>query len=576
MLAACTLATPILDLTSFAEPADTPTPLPTASPQAKKTASAPPTGQLVFAAETDGRWDVHMANPAGGAAQRLTDDGSSRRPAVSRDGKRIAFESHRDGNWEIYVTDNAAAQSTRLTRLTAFDGQPSWSPEGTQIAFASARQGDLDIWLMNADGSSARDLTGNSPAVEDTPAWSPDGRWIAFTSWRNDRAQLFVVSPDGKQLVDLSQNGFNDQSPAWSPDGRQIAFVSDREGQRAIHVGDFSGSGLRNVRRLTFSGWDDLPAWSPDGQYLAFISPRTTRQPIYIVPTSGGRPVPISGDAIHVHSLAWANLTALPKARANPPAAPLYPQPSQETPAALVPLRDVYLAPSYGRLSDRVTGSYQALRARVKAEAGWDFLSALSDMTRQLATGPCGDGCDFMSWHKTGRAFDSRLTVESGGVSMIEVAREDQLGETYWRVYLRAAKQDGTLGEPLTQAPWDWTNTARWTLAPHQGGVTKSIPTGYYVDFTRLAKAYGWERISSYDDESLSWKEDKIGMEFWHFQNESGLTWYQALDELYSSQTLAATFDWNGLVRQGEETYRVRMKDVPAPPAAWRWFALSP
>ncbi len=159
---------------------------------------------------------------------------------------------------------------------------------------------------------------------------------------------------------------------------------------------------------------------------------------------------------------------------------------------------------------------------------------------------------------------------------MIEVVREDQLGETYWRVYLRAAKQDGTLGEPLTQAPWDWTNTARWDLAPYQGGVTKSIPVGYYVDFTRLAKAYGWERISSYDDETLSWKENKIGMEFWHFQYEDGLTWYQALDELYSDQTLAGTIDWNGLVRQGEEPYKVRLKDVPAPPAAWRWYMLFP
>jgi TolB protein len=292
------------------------------------------------------------------------------------------------------------------------------------------------------------------------------------------------------------------------------------------------------------------------------------------VPASGGLPVALGDDATYVHSIAWANIT-VGKPRATLPAAPLYPPPSIQTPAALIPLRDVYLAPSYGRISDRVSGSFQALRARVKAEAGWDFLSALSDMARQLV-GPCGDGCDVMSWHKTGRAIDTRLTVESGGVSRIEVVREDQLGETYWRVYLRAAKQDGMQGEPLTQAPWDWTNTARWTLAPHQGGVTKPIPDGYYVDFTELAREYGWERISSYDDETFSWKEDKAGMEFWHYQSTNGTTWYAALEKLYGSQTLAATFDWNELQRQGEEAYRVRLKEVPAPPSAWRWFALFP
>ncbi len=573
LLAACTTA-PFLDSPPSTLLENTPIPKP-AAPTATRAVRPPLTGQLVFAAESSGRWNMNIANPIGGTWQRLTEDGSSRRPAVSRDGTRIAFESHRDGNWEIYVMDAAGTQTARLTRLAPFDGQPSWSPEGTQIAFASTRQGNLDIWLMNADGTGARDLTGDSPAVEDTPAWSPDGRWIAFTSWRNDRAQIFVASPDGKQLINLSQNGFDEQSPAWSPDGRQLAFVSDRDGQRGIYVADFSTAGLKNTRRLTFSGWDDFPTWSPDGKYLAFISPRSARQPIYMIPGSGGLSVALESDAMYVHSLAWANV-AVGKPRATLPAAPLYPAPLLQTPASLIPLKDVYLAPSYGRMSDRVSGSFQALRARVRAEAGWDFLGVLSDMTRQLVGGPCGDGCDVMSWHKTGRAIDTRLMVESGGMSMLEIVREDQLGETYWRIYLRAAKQDGTLGEPLTQAPWDWTNTARWTLAPHQGGVIKPIPDGYYVDFTELAREYGWERISSYDDETFSWKEDKTGMEFWHYQNTTGTTWYAALDELYTSQTLAATFDWNGLQRQGEEAYRVRLKEVPAPPSAWRWFALFP
>ncbi len=574
MLAACTLAAPILDLPPFAQLQDIPTPTPAASPRPTSTPRAPLTGQVVFAAEREGRWDVNVASPAGSAWQRLTDDGSSRRPAVSRDGKRVAFESHRDGNWEVYVMDLASAQTARLTRLAAYDGEPAWSPDGTQLAFASARQGDLDIWLSNADGSSPRDLTSDSPAVDHSPAWSPDGRWIAFTSWRNERAQIFVISPDGQQSILLSQGDFDDQSPAWSPDGRQLAFVSDRDGQRAVYVADFSTSGFKNARRVTFSGWDDLPTWSPDGKYIAFISPRPTRRPIYVVPAVGGTPVALSTDPVQAQSLAWAVLPALPKPRANSPAAPLYARPSSDTPAELVPLKDVYLAPSYGRLSDRVAGSYQALRTRVKAEAGWDFLSALSDMARQLTTGPCGDGCDYMSWHKTGRAFDTRLTVESGGASMIEVVREDQLGETYWHVYLRAAKQDGTMGAPLTEAPWDWTNTARWTIAPGQGGVTKPIPPGYYVDFTELARLYGWERISSYDDDEFSWKNDKTGMEFWHFQATDELTWYHALGELYSSDTLTDAFDWNRLLQRGEEPFRVRQKDIPAPPDAWRWFTL--
>ncbi len=553
-------------------------PVPDLLPRAERPTPAPLTGQLVICAESNARWDVNVMTADGQAGTQLTNDGSSRAPAVSRDGTRVAFESHRDGNWEIYAMDASGARVTRLTRTLAFDGRPSWSPDGTRIAFASARAGDLDIWVMNADGTAAANITDNSPGVDDGPAWSPDGQWIAYTSWRGDTAQIFAATPDGKQIVELSQSSSIDQMPAWSPDGRQIAFVSDRDGQRAVYVAEFSTAGFSNARRLTFSGWDELPAWSPDGNYIAFVSPRPSGQSVYVVPASGGVPTAIRNGSSLVRSAVWAaipqallaNLVALP---AFPP--PAAPPAAVQNPATLVPLKDVYLAPSYGRISDRVSDSFQALRAKVKTEAGWDYLGTLADMARQLTGGECGEGCQFMSWHKAGRAVDGRMEVESGGANMLEIVRQDQLGSTYWNLYLRAAKQDGSLGEPMTQPPWDMSNEARWTLAPHEGGVQKSIPTGYYVDFTELARRYGWERISSYDDDAtLSWKENKLGSEYWHFQRTDGLTWYAALKELYSDQTLAEAIDWNALLKQGENEYLLSLKQVPAPAGAWPFFAL--
>ncbi len=583
LLVACLAVLAELSIPRFDSDAVTPSPqtaalssTPAATPSRTATVFSPPTSQLVFAAERDGQWDLYATSTDGNGLQRLTDDGSSRAPAISRDGARVAFESHRDGNWEIYVLEPNSGTATRLTRATAFDGRPSWAPDGKRIAFASNRQDDLDIWVMNADGTEARDLTKDAPGVEDGPVWSPDGRWIAFTSWRTNTAQIFVLSPDGAETVNLSQNKSNERSPAWSPDGKQIAFVSDRDGQRAIYVAEFSISGLKNVRRITFSGWDESPAWSPDGRYLAFISPRPARHPVYLIPASGGTPMPVSNDSPYVQSVAWANRSGPFATRSvAPPATLLYTQPNPETSAKLVPLKDVYLAPSYGEVSDRVSTSFLALRTGVKADVGWDFLGVVSDMTRQLS-GECGDGCQVMSWHKAGRAVDTRMEVDSGGVPMLEIVREDQLGETYWRIYLRTAKQDGTQGEPLTEAPWDWTYAARWTLAPYQGGVPKAIPAGYYVDFTELAREYGWERISSYDDDTLSWKENITGLEFWHYQKTDGSTWYAALRELYSEQLLAATFDWNALRKQGEDTYLLRLKNLPGPPNAWTAFALLP
>ena len=559
-----------------------PTSVPTSAPTPSPTA-APLTGQLIFAAQRDGRWDLYAASPRGGAWQLLTNDGASRAPALTRGGAQIAFESHRDGNWEIYSMPADGSRVTRLTRDLAYDGEPAWSPDGKQIAFASTRQTDLDIWVMNADGTHPRDLTEKSPAADFAPAWSPDGQWIAFTSWQTGTAQIFILSPDGKQIINLSQNKFDDQTPAWSPDGKQIAFVSDRDGQRAIYVADFSTAGLQNARRVTYSGWDDHPAWSPDGKFIAFTSARPTRQPVYIVPANGGtlRARALDNGTMQIQSVAWTSTAAPIAANRAPalpdaPSKPLNTYPPPPASADLVPLKDVYLAPSWGQMSNQVSGSFEALRARVKAAAGWDFLGTLSDMTRQLVVGQCGDGCDVLSWHKSGRAVDTRLEVDRAGMSMIEIVREDQLGETYWRIYLRAAVQDGTLGEPLTEPPWDWTHQARWQIAPYQGGIKKPIPTGYYIDFTELAQQYGWQRISSYDDPTLSWKTDATAMEFWHYQKTDGLVWYNALRELYSKQTLAQAFDWNALLSQKHDEYLLSLKGLPAPPSAWKWAALGP
>ncbi len=76
------------------------------------------------------------------------------------------------------------------------------------------------------------------------------------------------------------------------------------------------------------------------------------------------------------------------------------------------------------------------------------------------------------------------------------VTREDIGAQTYWRLFLRAQNQDGSQGEPIQNPPWDL--NARYELNPttyEAGGGYTSIPPGYWIDFTSLAAAYGWQRL---------------------------------------------------------------------------------
>jgi len=542
-----------------------------------------PSGKLILSAASGGAWNIYAADPNGNSLARVAPTlTTAREPALSPDGKTLAFRSKRDGIWEIYTAPATGGSLTKLMRGMNYSGAPTWSPDGRRIAFEAMTGGNLNIWTINSDGTQALDLTEGSKAHDYAPAWSPDGNWVAFTSWRTGAQQIFITDAtcgvnNCKKTFNLSQNKYDDSEPAFSPDGKKMAFVSDRDGQRAIYVAEFSITGLRNARRITFSGWDDQPAWSPDGNFIAFISPRQTRTPVYIVPAEGGLPRVLENSPEFAASVTWAVDASVIANDAPAAPAPLYNSQPDIAPADsghpydMRRLRSPRLESGFSRLSGRVADSFIALQARVKQETGYDFLGVVADMWRPLDQ-KCDVSCDNLSWHKAGRAVDTRLDSNAG----LEIVREDMLGETFWRVYLRAASQDGTMGEPLKDAPWDLSYRARWVVGKGDGGAHKPVPSGFYVDFTELARAYGWQRISSHDEEEFDWKSNKLATEYWHFQKTDGTTWYQAMTEVFSDAELKSLTDWNVRERAGADTYLLSIKGIPAPAKAWRWFVLGP
>jgi TolB protein len=133
----------------------------------------------------------------------------------------------------------------------------------------------------------------------------------------------------------------------------------------------------------------------------------------------------------------------------------------------------------------------------------------------------------------TGRAFAINSLMANAGW-MITV-REDVGAQTYWRLYIRTSAQDGSLGEPIHNAPWDL--SARYELDPQtyeQGGQYAPVPPGYWVDVTALAQAYGWERLPSLPN----WRTFYAGTRFTEFALTGGLDWYSAMLELYPPQAL--------------------------------------
>jgi TolB protein len=73
---------------------------------------------------------------------------------------------------------------------------PDWSPVADQIVYQSPVSGSWDLYIINADGTSKRQLT-STPGIEGLPAWSPDGQWIAYLSDDGGNWGIWVIRADG-------------------------------------------------------------------------------------------------------------------------------------------------------------------------------------------------------------------------------------------------------------------------------------------------------------------------------------------------------------------------------------------
>jgi TolB protein len=573
------IATPIASPTAQVTPTITPTsmvipPTPTPTPL--------PTGAIVASVYRNNHWDLYILNTQGQLQKRLTfGNGDSRAPAWSPDGTRVAFESRRNNNWDVFVLNLDGTQTQQLTNSPRFDGSPRWSPDGSRLAFVSDRAGNLDVWVTavgGSDGSNPINLTANSAAPDYDPTWSPDGKQIAFTSLRDDSKEIYMMNSDGSNPRNLTQSKtLDEEQPAWSPDGKHIAFVTEARGQgpREIYVLDAANPAHR--QRVTTLQYHQSPVWSPDSASLLFVAQSEEKQPLELVRLDTAYARPFTRDRWRYRQPDW-NAHALPtldESSLQRNDEPLYVEKTTPNPPSspdrynLVKLANMNMkTPDY--LSDTVDDSFKAMRQRVLHETGWDFLGSLSEAARPLDLKT--DESDFLSWHKAGRAIDTLWDYYLPEGRMLEVAREDLLGKTYWRLYLRAAKQDGSQGEPLRELLWDVSAPTRQRVYP-RGGIVRGVLPGYYVDLTELMWQYGWRRIPSLPN----WQRDFYALEYWHYQKEDGLTWWDAIHEIYTPPEIERLFTYEKLLRARYSVLTMIEKGVPVPSEALqRYQALEP
>jgi imidazolonepropionase-like amidohydrolase/Tol biopolymer transport system component len=242
------------------------------------------------AAHDANAWDVNA--PSGAVLRQVplnVSEGTWMNVDVSPDGRTIAFDLLGD----IYTMPIAGGRPTRLTSGLAFDMQPRFSPDGRLIAYTSDRGGGDNIWVMNADGSGARQITHESFRLLNAPTWSRDGQYIAarkhFTTRRSlgtGEIWLYHVSGvgDGVPLVERPNPQYQKElgEPAFSADGQAIYFSRNTTPGNIFEYAQDSNREVFAIERYDMAtgertqvaggpGGAVRPTPSPDGRWLAYV-----------------------------------------------------------------------------------------------------------------------------------------------------------------------------------------------------------------------------------------------------------------------------------------------------------------
>jgi Tol biopolymer transport system component/imidazolonepropionase-like amidohydrolase len=267
------------------------------------------------------KWDVN--NPPGPFTETefTVSEGTWMNLDVSPDGRTIVFDLLGD----IYRLPVAGGEAQILRQGPAYEVQPRFSPDGSKILFTSDAGGGDNIWVMNADGSEARQITKESFRLLNNPSWMPDGQYFVarkhFTSSRSLGAgEMWMYHISGGEGVQLTQKKNEQQDvnePSVSPDGRYVYFSEDMYPGGYFQYNKDPNSQIYVVKRydrqegkvedvIAGPGGACRPQISRDGKKLAYVRRIRTQSVLFVYDLETAQHYPLFKGLTKDQQEAWA------------------------------------------------------------------------------------------------------------------------------------------------------------------------------------------------------------------------------------------------------------------------------
>lgn len=267
------------------------------------------------------KWNVNDPDGPYKEINFTTSEGTWMNIDVSPDGEQVVFDLLGD----IYIMPIEGGEAEVLRGNHAYEIQPRFSPDGNKISFTSDAGNGDNIWVMDADGSDARQVTDEDFRLLNNAVWTPDGEYLIarkhYTSTRSLGAgEIWMYHHSGGSGIQLVKKANKQQDigqPNVSPDGRYVYysqsvypggyFQYNKDPNSQIYVINRYDRETGEIERITGgAGGAISPTISPDGKKMAFIKRVQTKSVLYIRDLESGIERPVYDELSKDQQEAWA------------------------------------------------------------------------------------------------------------------------------------------------------------------------------------------------------------------------------------------------------------------------------